>query len=70
MEQEPGDRCRVGGTKRITVEQSINLDAAVYFAELIDLPLNAHLTIHWVGTDAGDDPNGAIFAKVLDGRAR
>ncbi len=45
VEQEPGARHLVGGTKRITVEQSINLDAAVYFAELIDLPLNAHLTI-------------------------
>ncbi len=52
------------------ISQCKPLDAAVYFAELIDLPLNAHLTIHWVGTDAGDDPNGAIFAKVRDGIAR
>jgi hypothetical protein len=32
--------------------------------------LNAHLIIHWVGTDAGDDPNGELFAKVRDAIAR
>ncbi|MDX2449151.1 MAG: hypothetical protein QNK17_01795, partial [Hyphomicrobiaceae bacterium] len=48
---------RSGGTKLITVAQAIHLKAAVNFAELIALPLNAHLIIHWGGTDAGDDPN-------------
>jgi hypothetical protein len=61
---------RVGGTKRITITQAIHLKAAVNFAELIALPLNAHLIIHWVGTDAGDDPNGELFAKVREGIAR
>jgi hypothetical protein len=27
-------------------------------------PLNAHVTIHWVGTEAGDDPDGSRFAKL------
>jgi hypothetical protein len=61
---------RVGGTRLITVAQAIHLKAAVNFAELIALPLNAHLIIHWVGTDAGDDPNGELFAKVRDAIAR
>ncbi len=34
-EVEPGARYRVGGTKRITVEQEIHLKAAVNFAELV-----------------------------------
>ena len=71
---EPGSKhpkqYRVGGTKRITVAQAIHLKTAVRLAELIAQPLNAHLTIHWVGTDAGDDPNGELFAKVRDGIAR
>ena len=61
---------RVGGTKRITVAQAIHLKAAVRFAERIGQPLNAHLIVHWAGTDAGDDPNGELFAKVRDGIAR
>ena len=61
---------RVGGSKRITVAQAIHLKSAVNFADLIDLPLNAHVIIHWVGTNAGDDPNGELFAKVRDGIAR
>ncbi|MCP4367895.1 MAG: hypothetical protein GY797_07255, partial [Deltaproteobacteria bacterium] len=69
-EVEPGARYLVGGTVRIRVEQAIHLKAAVNFAELVAQPLNAHLIIHWVGTDAGDDPNGELFAKVRDGIAR
>jgi hypothetical protein len=61
---------RVGGSKRITVAQAIHLKSAVNFADLIDLPLNAHLIIHWVLTNAGDDPNGELFAKVREGLAR
>jgi hypothetical protein len=41
--------------------------AAVKFAKLIGLPLVAHLTIHWSLTDAGNDPDGALFAKVREG---
>ena len=40
---------------------------AVRFAKLIDLPLVAHLTIHWSLTDVGDDPDGKLFAKVREG---
>ena len=61
---------RVGGTKRITVAQAIHLKSAVRFAELIHLPLNAHVTIHWSLTDVNDDPNGELFAKIRDGVAR
>jgi hypothetical protein len=41
--------------------------AAVTFAREIGTPLNAHATIHWVGTEVGDDPNGERFAKVREG---
>jgi hypothetical protein len=40
---------------------------AVAFAREIGTPLNAHATIHWVGTKAGDDPDGRLFAKVREG---
>ena len=41
--------------------------AAVTFACEIGTPLNAHATIHWVGTKVGDDPDGKLFAKVREG---
>ena len=28
--------------------------------------MTAHCIIHWVGTDAGDDPNGELFAHVRE----
>ena len=40
---------------------------ALAFAGEIGTPLNAHATIHWVGTQAGDDPDGGRFAKVREG---
>jgi len=40
---------------------------AVAFAREIGTPLNAHATIHWVGTKLGDDPDGRLFAKVREG---
>jgi hypothetical protein len=58
---------RRGVTKRLTLPQATNLMAAVTFAREIGTPLNAHATIHWVGTEAGDDPNGERFAKVREG---
>jgi hypothetical protein len=55
------------GTKRLSLPQASNIMAAVAFAREIGTPLNAHATIHWVGTEVGDDPNGERFAKVREG---
>ena len=54
-------------SKRITMRQATNLIEAVRFARMISLPLVAHLTIHWSLTDAGDDPDGKLFAKMREG---
>ena len=54
----------------ITVAQATNIIEAVEFAKLIDLPLVAHLTIHWAYTNVGDDPDGKRFAKVREGLAK
>ena len=40
---------------------------AVAFSKLIDLPLVAHLTIHWAYTEVGDDADGKLFARVREG---
>ena len=58
-----GRRYRSGGTSLIKLPQVINLKSAVDFAASIGTPLVAHLIVHWVGTDAGDDPNGELFAQ-------
>ena len=63
-------RYRIGGTKYITVPQATTIIEAVEFAKLIDLPLVAHLTIHWAYTNVGDDPDGKRFAKVREGLAK
>src|SRR5262245_44250003 len=60
-------RYRAHGSKYISVPQATNLIEAVDFAKSIDLPLVAHLTIHWSGTVAFDDHEGARFAKVREG---
>jgi hypothetical protein len=49
------------------MRQASNMMAAVTFARDIGTPLNAHATIHWIGTEAGDDPDGHRFAKVREG---
>lgn len=54
-------------SKYITVRQATNIMEAVRFAKMIDLPLVAHLTIHWSLTDVGDDPNGTLFSKFREG---
>ena len=54
-------------TKRVNLRQASNLMAAVEFARQIGTPVNAHATIHWVGTQAGDDPEGRLFAKLREG---
>jgi hypothetical protein len=54
-------------SKRISMRQASNMMEAVDFAREIGIPLNAHATIHWVGTKAGDDPDGRRFAKAREG---
>ena len=49
------------------MRQATNIIEAVGFAKVICLPLVAHLTIHWSLTDAGDDPDGKLFAKMREG---
>jgi hypothetical protein len=61
-----GRRYRIGGTSRINLAQVINLKSAVDFAASVGIPLVGHLIVHWVGTDAGDDPNGELFAQVRE----
>ena len=58
---------RANGSKYISVPQAANIIEAVNFAKSIGLPLVAHLTIHWSGTIAFDDPDCARFAKVRKG---
>lgn len=62
-----GRRYRIGGTTLISLSQAINIKAAIDFAASIGTSLVAHCIIHWVGTDAGDDPTGELFAKVREG---
>jgi hypothetical protein len=51
----------------VTLRQSSNLMEALAFARKIGTPLNTHATIHWIGTKAGDDPDGRRSAKVREG---
>ena len=60
-------RKRRSASKRITLRQASNMMAGVAFARQIGTPLNAHATIHWAGTKAGDDPDGRLLAKVREG---
>ncbi len=61
---------REGGTTYISVSQAKGMIEAVAYAEEVDLSLVAHLTIHWAYTNAGDDLNGKLFAKVREGLAK
>ena len=54
-------------SKYISVRQASNIMEAVRFSKSIDLPLVAHLTVHWSLTDIGDDPDGKLFAKMREG---
>jgi len=60
-------RLRRGSSRHLSIDHAINMDEAVHHAARINLPLAAHATIHWVGTDSGDDPDGKRFAKVREG---
>jgi hypothetical protein len=64
--QRSACRYRIGGTSLINLPQVMNLKSAVDFAASIGTPLVAHLIVHWVGTDAGDDPNGELFAQIRE----
>jgi hypothetical protein len=67
QEQRPKSTAKTlaRGSKRITMRQAVM--EAVAFARSSDLPLVAHLTIHWGYTNIGDDPDGKLFAKVREG---
>ena len=65
-EHDLGRRYRAGGTTLISLPQAINFKAAIDFAASTGTPLTAHCIIHWVGTDAGDDPTGELFAEVRE----
>jgi hypothetical protein len=54
------------GSKCLSLGQATNIIEAVDHARAINLPLGAHATIHWAGTDAFDDPGGKLFAKVRE----
>src|SRR5262245_59304070 len=64
--QHFGRRYRIGGTTLISLPQAIHFKTAVDFAASIGTPLTAHCIIHWVGTDAGDDPTGELFAHARE----
>jgi hypothetical protein len=55
-----------GASKHISLHQATNMMQAVAFAREIATPLNAHATIHWIGTNVGDDPDGRRFAQVRE----
>jgi hypothetical protein len=49
------------------MRQAKDMMEALAFAREIGTPLNFHATIHWVGTEAGDDPDGCRFARLREG---
>src|SRR5262249_10504664 len=63
IQRKARGRYRAHGSKYISVPQATNLIEAVAFAKSIDLPLVAHLTIHWSGTVAFDDHEGAESSR-------
>jgi hypothetical protein len=66
-DRERGSRKQRRATKYISLRQATNIIEAVNFSRLIDLPLVAHLTLHWSLTDVADDPDGKLFAKLREG---
>ena len=64
---KPRRNYRPHGSKHLSLDQATTLIEAVDYARTIGLPLVAHTTIHWSGTDAFDDPDGKLFAKVREG---
>ena len=63
-------RYRPRGSKSISVQQAANILEAVKFAKSIGVPLVAHLTLHWSGTVAFDDPDGTRFASIREGLSK
>ena len=60
-------RYRPHGSKHLSLDQATNIIEAVDYARAIGLPLVAHATLHWSGTDVFDDPVGKLFARVREG---
>lgn len=58
------------GTKHISLCQADSIIEAARYAGEIGLPLNAHCTIMWNGTDAFADTDGKLFAKVREGLSK
>jgi len=58
------------GTKHITPCQADSIIYASQYAREIGLPLNAHCTIMWNGTDAFTDTDGKRFTKVREGLSK
>ena len=67
QEEKQRRHYRPHGSKHLSLAQATNILEAVNHARAIGLPLVAHVTIHWSGTDAFDDPDGKLFAKVREG---
>jgi len=53
-------------SQHLNDRQVNELLAASGFAREIGLPLTAHLTVHWSFSNAGDDPNGRLFASFRE----
>jgi hypothetical protein len=47
--------------------QATSLMEAIAFVRKVGTPLNAHATVHRLGTKVGDDPDGRLLAKVREG---
>jgi hypothetical protein len=56
--------------KNLSLQQATNIISAVAFAKSRGHPLVAHLTIHRAFTNAGDDPDGKLFAKLREGLSK
>ena len=67
QEEKQRRHYRPHGSKHLSLAQATNILEAVNHARAIGLPLVAHVTIHWSGTDAFDDPDGKLFARVREG---
>ena len=65
--QRDARRYRLGGTRLITIAQAGNIIEAVEFARSVSLAIGrpSHGLLGF--TNAGDDPDGKLFAAVREG---